>query len=77
MEEMHLFGSYVMDKILFLRDHWYHLFVSIYYHISRETQAGILYKLSTIILIITPILFILTISVLTYQISRDIVNTLG
>ena len=26
------------------RDHWYHLFVSIYYHIPRKNQYGILYK---------------------------------
>lgn len=36
-----------------LLDHWYHLFVAIYYHRSGKLQDGILYKMTGMVLLKT------------------------
>ena len=70
-------GFYVMVRSLVLRDHWYHLFVGIYYHSFVFLQDGMLYKLDSFYFYKVQISVILTIFLLTFWRRYDMLVMLG
>ena len=69
--------SKLLFRVLFLRDHWYHLFVGTSYRLFPKFQDGMLYKIDIISFYNVQILWFFTIFVLTFVSSHDMLVMLG